>query len=244
MVYNADNRRVQSQQSTTVTKFVWDMPTDAYLSELDSANATQVVYTNEPVHFGSVISQRRGSATHWLHADALGSTRILTTSTGTASDTYLYDAWGNIVTSSSTTVNPFRWVGRYGYYFDTVTGLFYIRARTYQSTVAWWTSVDPLTRALLFLNNLPIEVVRWFNDKYAYSVQAPLRRIDPSGTYSLVDEDCELGQILAEMRSSRTASAQCVRYFSFEEGLRLLRGCYGKSKPWIVEQLVDDFTKQ
>src|SRR5690606_28057423 len=38
----------------------------------------------------------------------------------------------------------FRWVGSVGNYFDSETGLYYIRARTYQPTIARWTSVDPL----------------------------------------------------------------------------------------------------
>ena len=114
------------------------------LSELDGANAVQAVYTNEPQQYGGVLSQRRGTTTSTLHADALGTTRLLTSSTQTTTDTYLLDAWGNPITSSGTTVNPFRWVGRYGYYQDASTGLVYVRARMYQPTVARWCSVDPL----------------------------------------------------------------------------------------------------
>jgi RHS repeat-associated protein len=168
MSYNGDNRRVISQQGATSTKFVWDATTDAYLAELDGANAVQAVYTNEPQHYGSVVSQRRSSTSHWPHADALGTTRLLTSSTQTTTDTYLLDAWGNSVTSSGTTVNPFRWVGRYGYYQDASTGLVYVRARMYMPTVARWVSLDPLA----FIDGM---------NQYRYVKNSSTTFVDPSG---------------------------------------------------------------
>jgi RHS repeat-associated protein len=176
MSYNGDNRRVISQQGATSTKFVWDATTDAYLSELDAANAVQAVYTNEPQHYGSVVSQRRSSTSHWLHADALGTTRLLTSSTQTITDTYLLDAWGNPIASSGTTVNPFRWVGRYGYYQDSSTGMVYVRARMYQPLVARWSSVDPEDiRIMLDSHVLP--------NSYMYGLNNVTTVFDPSGLW-------------------------------------------------------------
>lgn len=129
---------------TKITNFVWNPIDDCVISELDETGSVQAVYTNEPQQYGGVISQRRGTATSTLHADALGTTRALTDSSGNVTDTYLFDAWGNLVTSSGTTVNPFRWVGRYGYYHDSSTGLVYVRARMFQPTVARWESIDPI----------------------------------------------------------------------------------------------------
>ena len=126
----------------TITKYVWDPVFDCVTHELDENNAVKAVYNNEPQQYGGVLSQRRGTTSHYHHHDALGSTRFLTDSSGNVTDTYLHDAWGNEVASNGTTMNPFRWVGRYGYYQDTSTGLVYVRARMYQPTVARWCSVD------------------------------------------------------------------------------------------------------
>ena len=183
MSYNGDNRRVISQQGATSTKFVWDATTDAYLSELNAANAVQAVYTNEPQQYGSVVSQRRSSTSHWLHADALGTTRLLTGSTQTTSDTYLLDAWGNPITSSGSTVNPFRWVGRYGYYQDASTGLVYVRARMYQPPSARWTSIDPRG----FVDGLNATV---------YCHNDSVTRLDQSGFSCLSGGKCLLSPIL------------------------------------------------
>ena len=155
---------------TTTTNFVWDSVSDCAISELDGTNAVQAVYTNEPQQFGSVVSQRRSSTSHWLHADALGTTRLLTSSTQTTSDTYLLDAWGNPITGSGLTVNPFRWVGQYGYYQDASTGLVYVRARMYQPTVARWCSKDPIG----FKGSK--------RNLFEYGESGPLSGIDPEGT--------------------------------------------------------------
>jgi len=168
MTYNGDNRRVSLVQGASTTKFVWDAPVDAYMSELDGTNAVQAIYTTDPHHYGSVLSQRRSSTSHWIHSDALGTSRVLTTTTQASSDSYLCDAWGNPVSSSGSTLNPFKWVGLYGYYSDSATGMFYVRARLYQPTVARWMSVDPIRN-------------HDWQHPFAYVLNSPLRAIDPSG---------------------------------------------------------------
>jgi RHS repeat-associated protein len=187
MSYNGNNRRVTKQSATETVKFVWDPAADAYLAEFNGSNVLQATYSHEPVQFGRALSQRRSTTSSWYHTDALGSTQALSNSSQVTSDTYLYDAWGNPITSTGTTVNPFRWVGNVGYYFDSDTGLYYIRARTYQPTIARWTSADPLfymlakAGALGVLTRDPIgyEGSEW--DLYEYCADNPFRNIDPSG---------------------------------------------------------------
>jgi hypothetical protein len=98
----------------------WDFQN--YLAETDDQNEIQAVYTNEPQSYGNLISQYRKDGAIWTPSyyqyDALGSTRALTDDAGDATDTYVYDAWGNEVAVTGTTVNPFRWVGDVGYYWD------------------------------------------------------------------------------------------------------------------------------
>lgn len=184
MSYNSDSRRVTKQSASETVKFVWDPVADAYLSELNVSNATQVVYTQAPKQFGGVISQRRATTSNWYHTDSLGSTRALTNASQVVSDTYLYDAWGNPLTSTGTTVNPFRWVGNVGYYFDTATGLFYIRARTYQPKTARWTSIDPLFAMLALSGGLsrdPLGYRGSERDLYEYVSGNPSSSVDPFG---------------------------------------------------------------
>ena len=125
-------------------------------------------YTNEPTTFGNLISQRRNSATNWYCFDALGSTWNLTNAGETITDSYIYDAWGNLLNSTGTTTNRFQYVGQFGYYWDEETNSNYIRARVYQPTIARWTSADPLG----FVDGLNI---------YAYVGNRPWDESDPSG---------------------------------------------------------------
>jgi RHS repeat-associated protein len=162
---------------TKITNFVWNPVDDCVISELDGTGSVQAVYTNEPQQYGGVISQRRGTTTSTYHADALGTTRAMTDSTQTTTDTYLYDAWGNLITSSGTTVNPFRWVGRYGYYQDSSTGLVYVRARMYQPTVASWCCAD-----FALFGDGP--------NLFQYSCNSPLQLIDPSGLFAETTKGC------------------------------------------------------
>ena len=187
MSYNGNNRRVTKQTATETVKFVWDPAADAYLAEFNGSNVLQATYSQEPVQFGRALSQRRSTTSSWYHTDALGSTQALSNSSRVTSDTYLYDAWGNPITSTGTTVNPFRWVGNVGYYFDFDTGLYYIRARTYQPTIARWTSADPLFYMLakagawgaFTKNPIGFNGSEWNLHEFVSS--RPLALVDPSG---------------------------------------------------------------
>jgi RHS repeat-associated protein len=166
MSYDPDGLRTKLEDSAGTKKFLWDEQN--YLAETDAANDTQAVYTNEPQVYGNLVSQRRSSATSWYHYDALGSTRQLSNASQAITDTYLYDAWGSLLAQTGTTLNPFRYVGQSGYYFDLDPATYYIRARIYQPTIARWWSVDPLEIA-------PIV------GEYYYSLNSPILLRDASG---------------------------------------------------------------
>ena len=123
--YNGDGQRVQKVDSTGTTKHVWDGQN--ILLETNGSNIIQVVYTLQPLLYGNLISQRRSTTTSFYLFDGLGSTTQLANSSGTVTDSYVYDSYGNILLTSGSTVNPFRYVGRLGYYFDPDVGWNYIR---------------------------------------------------------------------------------------------------------------------
>lgn len=153
----------------TVTNYMWDAVNDTCLLETDANQNATAVYTSEPVQYGRVISQRRGTDTRYYHADALGSTRQVTDETGTVTDTLEYDAWGNERQRSGTTELPFRWVGAVGYYWDEDLQSYSIRRRTYQPAIGRWTSADPLE----FVDGM---------DRYHYTNNIPTINTDASGT--------------------------------------------------------------
>ena len=123
--YNGDGQRVQKQDSTGTTKHVWDGQN--IILETDGSNAIQAVYTLEPADYGNLISQNRGGTASFYLFDGFDLTDRLTDSSGTVTDTYLYQAFGSVTLLSGSTTNPFGFIGRLGYYYDADLAEYYVR---------------------------------------------------------------------------------------------------------------------
>ena len=104
-----------------------------------------------------------------LLTDALNSTIALTDLTGTITQQYSYDPYGNVTQSDTTTgfTNPYLYTGREA---DS-TGLYYYRARYYSPTMGRFISEDPMGFG------------GGQNNFYAYVGDNPLIHRDPSGLW-------------------------------------------------------------
>jgi len=125
------------------TKYIWDPLSDNVLMEKDENGATAAVNTYLPEQFGDQISQRRDGETSYYHYDGEGNTRALTDENGDVTDTYTYNASGEVISHKGNTTNPFGYKGALGYYANPETNDYYVRARTYEPTIARWLSADP-----------------------------------------------------------------------------------------------------
>jgi len=163
MTYDADGLRRKKQDSSATAKFIWDG--QKVLLETDAQGSTVVGYTLSDDVYGDLVSQRRSGASRFFHFDALGSTDRLTDANAGVTDSYTYYAFGQQRASSGTTTNPYRYVGRLGYYSNG-TGALYLRARYYQGSAGRFLSADPLGAA-------------W--NRYAYGRSDPVNYIDPPG---------------------------------------------------------------
>ncbi len=127
------------------------------------------------------ISQRQFVAststtlTSFYVYDGHGSTRALTDATGAVTDTYDYDAWGNLLHSTGTTENEFLYASEQ---YDADLHLYYNRSR-YLNTVTgrFWTmdtyEGDPQSPQSLH--------------KYLYVGANPVNMLDPSGHDGLME---------------------------------------------------------
>ncbi len=79
-----------------VTNYIWDRVSDNVRMEVDDTGTVTAAYANEPGQFGELISQRRNSTNSFYHFDAQGSTRQLTTDSQVVSDSYTYNAFGEL----------------------------------------------------------------------------------------------------------------------------------------------------
>lgn len=153
------------------TNYLWDMVNDNILAETDVNGDLAAEYTYEPDHFGKLISQDRDGAESFYHFDGQGSTRALTDENGDVTDRYAYRAFGEEVSKTGVTENPYRYVGEKGYNFDEETEDHYVRVRSYQPTTARWLTRDPAAFS---------DGPNW----YAFVRSNPGSYADPSGRLS------------------------------------------------------------
>ena len=149
-------------------EYVWDELSDNVIEEYEDG-VLSVSYDHEPGLYGNLLSQNRNDVTSYYHYDGRGDTVALTDDAGNVTDTKEYDAWGNVIASSGSTVTPYQFIGRQGYARDAAIQMSYVRARWFQSPRGTWTSIDP------------IGVQSGLTSLFAYSENCPLTSHDPSG---------------------------------------------------------------
>ncbi len=117
--------------------------------------------------------QMPGNTPNFYGYDGQGSVRFLVGTNSTITDTYVYDSYGNLVSSTGSTSNNYRYTGEQ---WDADLGMYYLRARYYQPSVGrFWTrdtyegdSSDPLSL-----------------HRYLYTQGNPVNWVDPSGHETL-----------------------------------------------------------
>lgn len=118
--------------------------------------------------------------TYWYLYDGHGNVVGLSDKNGNEVASYEYDAWGSILSQSSTVTtgdgtalwkaNPFRYSG---YQYDDETGIYYLKSRYYSPFLGRFITKD----AILAIN------------LYRYTANNPVNYIDPSGYYRARCED-------------------------------------------------------
>jgi RHS repeat-associated protein len=126
------------------TYFEWDPIDDVIVAERDEAGNVIAEYTHEGGYHGRLISQRRNGQSYFYHYDGDGNTLALTDENGNVTDTYAYNAFGEMTEHTGTTVNPFRYQGALGYYFDEFINGYHVRARDYDQRSGRWLSSNPI----------------------------------------------------------------------------------------------------
>jgi RHS repeat-associated protein len=133
--YNGDGLRMSKTVSGSTSQFLWDVASALPLLLKDGS--TGYVYAPG----GLPLEQVTGSSVLWLHHHQLGSTRLVTNGSGSSQATYTFDAYGNLTASTGTITNPIRFAGEY---WDAESGMYYLRARYYDSASAQFLTRDPL----------------------------------------------------------------------------------------------------
>ena len=159
--YYSDELRASKTIGDNTTKYYYDG--DNVINETLNNNS----YATNVMGVNGYVSRRQNGTTGYLFKDAHGDVLSIYTSTSNKAADYTYDAWGEIRTkneSSSFENNPLRY---YGQYYDYESGMTYLRARYYDSSIRRFITEDPAKDGL-----------NW----YAYCDNNPVMPFDPSGT--------------------------------------------------------------
>ena len=169
IVYDGDGNRVKKIVGTTTnTYLVDDRNPSGYAQVLEEkTSSTTNLYT-----YGLDLINQRDASTgtkKYYGYDGNGNTRFLTTTSGTISDTYAYDAFGILIANTGTTANIYRYSGEQ---YEPNLGFYFLRARYMNpNTGRFWTrdSYEGSKQNPLSLH------------KYVYVTDNPINAIDPSG---------------------------------------------------------------
>ena len=133
-------------------------------------------YVQNPNVLDEPISIEIAGGKYYYLFDGLGSVTGLTDTGGSLVSTYSYDAFGNILSETGdatlNAINPYRFTSRI---YDKESGLYYYRARYYDSKTGRFTQKDPLRSELREGKNL-----------YVYVGNNPVNMVDPSGLWNIV----------------------------------------------------------
>jgi RHS repeat-associated protein len=204
--YDANGVRVSSKTNGVETRYLVDSnrPHASVVMEYNASGTTITEYT-----YGvNLIEQERGGVKSFYHADGLGSTRFLTDNLGNVTDAYIYDAYGNTLSSSGTTTNNYLYTGEQ---FDKNLGEYYLRARYYNSSQGRFTGRDPFDGML----EEPLSL-----NKYGYVHGNPINNTDPTGMFAL-----SMGELTAAFTIAAILGAYAVN--NINNGIGSLSGTAG-----------------
>ncbi len=174
IVYDGDGNRVSKTVGGVTTKYL-----------VDTNNLTGYAQVVEEIQGGNVvkaytygldlISQKQGLGVSFYQYDGHGSVRGLSSSGGSVTDTYSYDAFGTNIERTGTTDNNYLYAGEQ---FDADLSFYYNRARYLNGSTGRFTSMDSYEGG-----SDPASL-----HKYLYAGSNPVGRIDPSGNAYLASE--------------------------------------------------------
>jgi RHS repeat-associated protein len=164
--YSGDGLRM-TKTGTAAATFTWDTTTSTPLVLADGTNS--YIYGPDGLPVEQIGT---GGTISWYHHDQLGTTRVLTSSTGAVVGTFTYDAYGNQTAKTGTITSP---LGYAAGYTDTESGLVYLTNRYYDSATGQFLTRDPLDAIT--------------GSAYGYADDTPLNGRDPNGLSCLQPGD-------------------------------------------------------
>jgi RHS repeat-associated protein len=191
-VYDSSGNRIAKTVNGQTTRFLVDSsPLLAQILEETAPTGEKMLY----IRGAGLIARSRQSASSYVYADHLGSTRLIADAEGGATLSVAYDAFGLLVAQAGSALGAFRFAGEY---FDAETGFAYHRARYLDPASGRFITQDPLSGAMA----KPIAL-----NHYLYASANPVDNIDPTGLFSM-------GEAMTSMNTMMTLANTAITTFN------------------------------
>jgi RHS repeat-associated protein len=229
--YDADGNRIQktrfdvSAQPVSTTSYLVDTNNATGYAQVveertfeisNPASQITKVYTyGADLISRSEISDAQIANTLYYLYDGLGSVRALSDESGTLTDTYSYDAFGNLIARTGSTDNAYLYRGEQ---WDADLGLYYNRARYLNPDSGRFWSMDSYEGSPSDPASL---------HKYLYANANPIAYDDPSGNFSFG----EMGSVLDSIGSlARMVVPSVIQRFGTTIAFNIFRASFVAEK--------------
>ena len=163
--YNHDGTRRSKTTSLGTTDYDWDASGNL-VRESTPSGTNYYYYTPS----GTLVGFKKNGTTYITHDNQRGDIESVATESGSIVAQYHYDPWGNQVSYSGSVTLPF---GYAGYYYDSETGLYYLKSRYYSPVLGRFITRDSHDN-VSYTNPQSL-------DLYTYCGNDPVNHVDPSG---------------------------------------------------------------
>ena len=178
--YDWKGNRIRKSRELDAVNYLVD--TNNWIShvvaETDGTGTLLAFYTRGG---DGLISMARGNVKSWYLFDGHGSVRMLANGSGLVTDTWDFDAWGEVTARTGVTENDYLYAGER---FDRTTELYQLRARYMDPKTGAFLSLDPYQGN----RHDPLTL-----HKYMYANANPINNADPTGMWSMSDIGTALG---------------------------------------------------
>lgn len=160
--YDGTGNRIQIDSSGTVTNFLYDGPNA--IVERNSSQVTDATYLRNPFSpggIGGIINQQSTAhSQQYYHYNAQGTVTDTTNPSAEKLNSYISDAFGNIISSTGATPNNRQFLTKE----QDKTGLIYFGKRYYDPKIGRFITPDPMgmidgPNLYLYCNNDPVNMV-------------------------------------------------------------------------------------
>jgi RHS repeat-associated protein len=178
IVYDGDGNRVGESVAGVTTRYLVDTlnPT-GYPQVMDELQNGAVVraYSYGLTRIGENQSLAASLSPSFYGYDGHGNVRFLTDATGAVTDTYQFDAFGNLIASTGRTPNSFLYSAEQS---DSALGLYYLRARYLNPQTGRFEVMDPEPGKIADPGTF---------HRYLYTRDNPVNLSDPTGRQELLE---------------------------------------------------------